>query len=353
VARRPLEARAYQESLTVRLGTGRETLRGMMLRARQRKLRVVFSEGTSETILRACSVLTEEGIATPILLGPEAEIRQTIERLGLGLDGVQLIDPAGSPRLDGYVEEYFRMRRRRGVMRAAAEQRLRQCECYAALMLHLSDADMMIAGGSTHYAESLRTILEVIGPAAGVRRVSSHSLVLLPRRGALFLADCGVNVEPDAEILAEIALHTAATARAIGIEPRVSMLSFSNFGSVDHPYARKVRRATEIAKEKAPQLVIDGEMQLATALDGRLRHEHFPFSSLDQDANVLVFPDLQSGNLALHLLQCVGGAVAIGPLLMGTRLPAHLLQYGATVEEVVNLVAVGAVEASAVARRPD
>jgi malate dehydrogenase (oxaloacetate-decarboxylating)(NADP+) len=351
VARRPLEGRAYQESLTVRLGTGRETLRGMILRARQRKLRVVFSEGTSETILRACNVLVEEGIATPILLGRETEVREVIERLRLGLSGVQVVEPDRSPRLEGYVDEYFRMRRRRGVMRAAAEQRMRQPDCFASLMLHLSDADMMIAGGSTHYVESLRTILEVIGPAPGVRRVSSHSLVLLPRRGALFLADCGVNVDPDAEGLAEIALLTAATARALGIESRVSMLSFSNFGSVDHPYARKVRQATEIAKERAPGLVIDGEMQLATALDGPLRREHFPFSSLVEDANVLVFPDLQSGNLALHLLQCVGGAVAIGPLLMGTRLPAHLLQYGATVEEVVNLVTVGAVEAAA--RRPE
>src|SRR5512140_2447707 len=279
VARRPLESRAYQESLTVRLGTGRETLRGMMLRARQRKSRVVFAEGTSETILRACSVLVEEGIATPILLGREGEVRAAIERLRLSLGGVQVVDPAESPRLEGYVDEYFRMRRRRGVMRPVAEQRLRQSDCFAALMLHLSDADMMIAGGSTHYAESLRTILEVIGPAPGVRRVSSHSVVLLPRRGPLFLADCGVNVEPDAEGLAEIALLTAATARALGVEPRVSMLSFSNFGSVDHPFAHKVRKATEIAKDRAPGLVIDGEMQLATALDGPLRREHFPFSS--------------------------------------------------------------------------
>jgi malate dehydrogenase (oxaloacetate-decarboxylating)(NADP+) len=345
VARRPLESKAYQESLTVRLGTGRETLRGMILSARQRKLRVVFSEGTSETILRASSLLMEEGIASPILLGREVEIREAIERLRLGLSAIQIVDPTRSPRFEGYVDEYFRMRRRRGVMRAAAAQRLHQTDTFAALMLHLSDADMMIAGVSTHYVESLRTILEVIGPAPGVRRVSSHYLVLLPK-GALFLADCAVNVDPDTEGLAEIALLTASTARALGIEPRVSMLSFSNFGSVDHPYARKVRRATELAKEQAPGLVIDGEMQLATALDGPLRREYFPFSSLDEDANVLIFPDLQSGNLALHLLQCVGGAVPIGPLLMGTRLPAHLLQYGATVEEVVNLVTVGAVEAT-------
>jgi malate dehydrogenase (oxaloacetate-decarboxylating)(NADP+) len=253
----------------------------------------------------------EEGIATPVLLGRESEVREAIESLRLGLSGAQIVEPARSPRFESYVDEYFRMRRRRGIMRAAAAQRVRQTDTFAALMLHLSDADMMIAGVSTHYVESLRTILEVIGPAPGVRRVSSHYLVLLPR-GALFLADCAVNVDPGAEDLAEIALLTAATARALGIEPRVSMLSFSNFGSVDHPHARKVRRATEIAKEKAPGLVIDGEMQLATALDGGLRREYFPFSSLDEDANVLVFPDLQSGNLAFHLLQCVGAPCPSG-----------------------------------------
>jgi malate dehydrogenase (oxaloacetate-decarboxylating)(NADP+) len=291
----------------------------------------------------------DEGIASPILLGRESEVREAIERLRLELSGVQIVDPARSPRFEGYVDEYFRMRRRRGVMRAAAAQRLRQTDSFAAMMLHLSDVDMMIAGVSTHYVESLRTILEVIGPAPGVGRVSSHYLVLLPK-GILFLADCAVNIDPDSEELAEIALLAARTARSLGIEPRVSMLSFSNFGSVDHPFTRKVRRATEIAKERAPELVIDGEMQLATALDGALRKEYFPFSSLAKDANVLVFPDLQSGNLALHLLQHVGGAVPIGPLLMGTRLPAHLLQYGATVEEVVNLTTVGAVEAAALKR---
>jgi malate dehydrogenase (oxaloacetate-decarboxylating)(NADP+) len=349
VARRPLESGAYQDSLTVRLGTGRETMRGMILAARQRKLRVVFPEGTNETILRACSILMEEGIARPILLGREEDVRAATERLRFDLSGVPVVEPPRSPRFEAYVDEYFRMRHRRGVMRAAAVQRLRQTDSFAAMMLHAGDADMMIAGVSTHYVESLRTILEVIGPASGVRKVSSHYLVLLPK-GILFLADCAVNIEPDADALAEIALLAAGTARSLGIEPRVSMLSFSNFGSVDHAFTRKVRRATEIAKTRAPELVIDGEMQLATALDGPLRKEYFPFSSLDQDANVLVFPDLQSGNLALHLLEHVGGAVPIGPLLMGTRLPAHLLQYGARVEDVVNLTTVGAVEASAVQR---
>jgi malate dehydrogenase (oxaloacetate-decarboxylating)(NADP+) len=215
-------------------------------------------------------------------------------------------------------------------------------------MVDAGDADMMISGVSHHYAQSLRTILEVIGPAPGTRRVSSHYLVMLQKR-AILLADCAVNIEPGAEELAEIALLAARTAHALGIEPRVAMLSFSNFGSVDHPFARKVRRATALARERAPQLRIDGEMQLATALDGALRGEHFPFSTLDSDATVLVFPDLQSGNLALHLLERVGGAVTIGPVLMGTRRPAHVLQYGLTTADVVNLVTVGVVEAAALA----
>jgi malate dehydrogenase (oxaloacetate-decarboxylating)(NADP+) len=344
VARRPLEPKAYQESLTVRLGTGRETMRAMILRARQRKLRVVFAEGANPTVLRACGILVDEEVASPILVGPEAEVREATERLRLDLSGVPIVDPARSPRLQAYADQYFALRARRGVMRVTAERRLLQPDHFAAMMVHGGDADMMIGGLTTHYVESLRTLIEVIGPAPGTRRISAHYMALLPK-DVVFLADCAVNVDPDAEDLAEIALHAARMARSLGFEPRVAMLSFSNFGSVDHPFARKARRAVEIAREREPQLMIDGEMQLLTALNRPLRQEYFPFSSLDRDANVLVFPDLQSGNLALHLLQQVGTAVLVGPLLMGTRLPAHLLQYGATVEDVVNLATVGAVQA--------
>ncbi len=346
VARRPVEAAEYQESLTLRHGTGSETLRGVILAARQANLRVVFAEGTNETILRACSQLVDEGLARPVLLGPEGDVRRAIERLRLDLGGVPVIDPARSPRLEHYAERLYGLRQRRGMLREAARQRLLQRDCFAALMLDGGDADMMITGVSHHYPQSLRTILEVIGPAPGTRRVSSHHLVMLQNR-TILLADCAVNIEPGAEDLAEMALLAARTAHALGIEPRVAMLSFSNFGSVDHPFADEVRRATELARARAPQLRIDGEMQLATALDGALRAEHFPFCALDTDANVLVFPDLQSGNLALHLLQRVGGAVTIGPVLMGTRRPAHVLQYGLTAADVVNLVTVGVVEAAA------
>lgn len=345
VARRPVDIEAYEESLAIRLGTGRETLRGLIFRARQENLRVVFSDGTNETILRACGVLLDEKIATPILLGAEDDVHKAIDRLGLELGGVTVVDPARSPRFESYADEYFHMRLRRGMIRSAAERRIRQPDFFAAMMLHSGDADLMIAGVTTHYAESIRTILEVIGPMPGVHRISSLYMILLPK-DIYFLADCAVNIDPNAEELAETALLAAQMVRSIGIEPRVAMLSFSNFGSVEHPFTRKVREATRIAKERAPDLVIDGEMQLGTAVDGALRKEFFPFSELEKDANVLIFPDLQSGHLALNLLQHVGEAVPIGPILMGTRLPAHLLQYGPTVEDVINLTAIGVVEAA-------
>jgi malate dehydrogenase (oxaloacetate-decarboxylating)(NADP+) len=344
VALRPVEPLAYKESLEVRLGTGREMLRGLILRARQKKLRVALADGANETILRACRILLDEGIASPILLGVESEIRGTLERLKLELPGVPIVDPEKSPRRAVYVDEYLRLRRRKGAMRPTAEERLRQRDVHAAMMVHAGDAEMMIAGIATHYADSLQTILEVVGPAPGVRRVSSHYLALLPKR-AVLLADCAVNIDPNEEELAEIAILAARTARSLGIVPRVAMLSFSNFGSVDHAFTRKVRRATELAKHLDPGLIIDGEMQLAAALDASIRKDYFPWCDLDADANVLVFPDLQSGNLALHLLQHVGAAVIVGPMLMGARLPAHLLQYGLSAEDVANLITAAVVEA--------
>jgi len=345
VAGRPIDPGAHEESLSVRLGTGREILRGLMLGARQANLRVVFADGANETILRACHILMDEGIASPVLIGNEEKIGEAADRLDLELAGISVVDPARSPRFDAYVDEYYRLRHRRGLMRAAAARRLLRPDHFAAMMLHSGDADMMISGMETHYAESLQTVIEVIGPEAGVRRIASLYMVLFPKQ-VYFLADCAVNIEPTDEELAEMALLASRTAKSLGIEPQVAMLSFSNFGSVDHPFTRKVRRAAEIVKNRAPDLVVDGEMQLAAAVNGRLRREWFPFSNLEHDANVLIFPDLQSGNLALHLLQYMGDAVPIGPVLMGSRLPVHLLQYGSTVEDVVNLTTIGVVEAT-------
>ena len=231
-------------------------------------------------------------------------------------------------------------------MLATAHDRMAQPEYFGVMMLNGGDADMMVSGFAAHYADSLRTILEVIGTSPGVRRVSSHYMVLLPRE-VYFLADCGVNIEPTAEGLAETALLTAGCVRTLGLEPRVAMLSFSNFGSVDHPLTRKIRQATDMVKTQAPDLVVDGEMQLATALSADIRGQYFPFCDLPQNANVLIFPDLQSGNLAMQALQRMGEGVVVGPVLMGTRLPVHLIQYGSTVQDLLNLTATGAVHAGA------
>ena len=345
VAKSKIKSEDYQESLTVRLGTGRDTMRRLILRARQENFRVVFSEGTSETILRSCSVLLDEGIAKPILLGSEGEIGKIIDKLGLELSGVQIINPNHSVRFDNYVDEYYRMRHRRGVIRAAAVDRVRHRDYFAAMMVHSGDADIMIGGFSTHYVDTLRTLLGVIGPEKGVNRISSHYLALLPK-DVVILADCAVNIDPSAEELAEIALLAARTSRTLGIEPVVAMLSFSNFGGVDNPSVIKVRNATEIVKTKSPNLIIDGEMQLATARNEIIRKDYFPFTKLKSDANVLIFPNLQAANLTMQSLQYMGEAVTVGPILMGTRLPVHLLQYGSTVEEVVNLTTVAVVEAA-------
>ena len=345
VARRQLDAGAYQESLIVRIGTGRETMRRLIVKARREHPRVVFPDATHETVLRAASILADEGIARPVLLGSEGAIRSAFEELGLEAAGITIVDPERSTRRDAYVSQYFQMRRRRGVMEAVAARRMRQPDYFGAMMVRSGDADMLVCGLAAHYAQSLRMILEVIGTAPGVRRIST-SYMVLRGRDVYFLADCGVNIDPSAEDLAEIALLTADCAQRLGIEPRVAMLSFSNYGSVDHPFARKVRHATERVKLRAPDLTVDGEMQLETALAEEIRRDYFPFSDLKKDANVLIFPDLQSGNLAMHLLHRMGDAVVVGPMLMGTRLPAHLVQYNNTAEDLVNLTAAGIVLAA-------
>ncbi len=345
LARQVVDTDTYQESLRVRVGTGRETLRRLMVKARRECPRVVFPEGTHETILRTCRILADEGVAQPILLGPEADVRAAMARCGVEPAGAVIVDPARSLHRDSYADAYFQLRQRKGLMHSTAVERMRQPEYFAAMMLHHGHADLMVSGVASHYADSVRVILDVIGTTAGVRRMSSHYMAILPR-SVYFLADCAVNIEPDAEALAEIALLAARRVRVLGFEPHVAMLSFSNFGSVDHAFARKVRRATELVRAQAPELNVDGEMQLETAVTARIRDEYFPFSALEANANVLIFPDLQSGNLAMHLLRHIEDAMVIGPILMGTRLPVHLIQYGSSAEEVVNLVAVGIVEAA-------
>jgi malate dehydrogenase (oxaloacetate-decarboxylating)(NADP+) len=341
----PVVIEEYEEALQVRIGTGREILRQLVLKARQRKMRIVFAEGANETVLRACGILMDEGLGSPILLGPEPAVRATAEKIGVDLGGATVLDPLKSPRLEHHAQGYFRLRGRRGVTPEMAQFRMAEPAYFGAMMLHSGEADMMICGVMSHFSESMSTVLRVIGPGSGVRRVSSLYMVCRFQE-TYFLADCAVNIDPTAQDLAETALLAACTVRSLGIEPRVAMLSFSNFGSVDHPFAARVREATRLAQEQSPDLIIDGEVQLATALDAELRHRYFPFSRLDENANVLIFPDLQSGSMALQVLRELGDSILVGPVLLGTRLPVHVVQQGTTAEDLIRLTVFGIVTAA-------
>jgi malate dehydrogenase (oxaloacetate-decarboxylating)(NADP+) len=249
-----------------------------------------------------------------------------------------------------YAEEFYRMRQRKGITRIEAEQLLRNPNLFGAMMVHLEDADALVTGLTTHYPDTVRPLLQVIPLRAGVTKASGLYLVITSRSKLYFLADCTVNIEPSSEDLAEIALCAAETARRFDVEPRVAFLSYSNFGSSRHASSDRVRKAVDILRAKAPALMADGEMQADTAVLGERLEGTYPFSSLKGGANVLVFPNLDAGNIAYKLLSSLGGAQVVGPILMGPAKPVHVLQRDASVGDVVNLAALAAVEAQELSR---
>ena len=345
VARLPIDLDEYREQLERRLGKAHEVMRAMVHKAQRDPKRVVFPEGEEPKILRACQLLQDEDIATPILLGNEVRIRQRIEELHLHLDQAVIIDPSVSKDRERYIEELYRLRQRRGMTRTEAQEAVTNHTMFGCLMVRLGDAHALIAGLTQHYPDTIRPALQVIPVREGLHKVAGLYLLITPRREIYFLADATVNIEPTAEDLAEIAIEAAQTALRFEVEPRIAMLSFSNFGSTRHPLSDKVRRAVEIVRERAPGLVIDGEMQADTAVVPEIISETYPFSSLRGGANVLIFPSLEAGNVAYKLLARIGGAEAIGPILMGLSQPVHVLQRGAEVNDVVNMAAIAVVEA--------
>jgi len=335
---------AYRRRLELLVSRRFELMRGVVERARRAPKRLVFPEGDNPKILRAAKILVDQGIAHPILLAERDEVEPRLAELGLPEDRITIVDPWRSEKLPGYVDRLHELRRREGVTRVAASKLLRIRNYFGALMVEQGDADGLISGLENEYPDTIRPALQVIGMRPGIHRVAGAYILLLKDR-VLFLADTTVNIDPDAETLAEIALATAEFARRFDVEPRVAMLSFSNFGSNRHPSAKKVRRATELARLRAPGLMIDGEMQADTALVPRLVEEHFPWSSLDGPANVLVFPELQSANAAYKLLWRLAGAEAIGPVLLGMAKPVHVLQRELEVADIVNIAAICVVDA--------
>jgi len=344
VARIKIDPEQYREDLEKRLGKTREVMRIMINQARRAPKRVVFPEGEHEKVLRASQTILDEGFAKPVLLGNTERIQKLIEQQEFHLGDVDIIDPLDSQRFEHYVTELFKLRERKGVTLAEARRLMRNRTVYGAMMVRLGDADALVAGISQHYPDTIRPALQIIQMRPNCSRVVGLFMMILKGR-VYFFADTTVNIDPTAEELAEIACLTAEVARRFHIEPRVAMLSFSNFGSVRHPLVEKVRRATELVKERDPKLVVDGEMQADTAVVSELVREHYPFSRLKTPANVLIFPDLQSANIAYKLLQRLGGAEAVGPILVGMRKPVHVLQHGFEVKDIVNMAAIAVVDA--------
>ncbi len=345
VARVPIDDfEAYRHQLETLISRRFELMRAIIDRARSQPRRVVFPEGEHEKILRTAKILVDRGIAHPILLARREKIVDTLRELDLPEDQLTIIHNQSSEKLADYARELHQRRRRDGVTLEEAENLMRSRNYFGTMMVELGDADGLISGLTHEYADTIRPALQVLGLRQGVRRVSGTYILAFKDR-ILFLADTTVNIEPTAEDLAESAILTAAFARRFDIVPRVAMLSFSNFGSNPHPATRRVRRAVEIAKELEPGLEVDGEMQADTAILRRVLEESYPWSRLSEPANVLIFPELQSANIAYKLLWRLADAEAIGPILLGMEKPVHVLQRGAEVMDIVNMAAICVVDA--------
>jgi len=351
VAGRVIDVDEYRAELDARLGRAREVMRGLSGRAQQSPQRIVFPEGDDPRILKAARILADDGIAEPILLGDPDAIRRQADDADVTLEEITLANPRASTHLDGFAQELWERRRRKGITLREARDRVRDPMYHALLMLRAGQADAVVAGVDMYYPDAMRPALEVIGAEPGRRHVSGIYMMVLPQQ-TFFFADCTVNIDPDAETLAEIASATAQFVQRLGIEPRVALLSFSNFGSVRHPAADKVQRAVALLHEREPTLQADGEVQADTAVVERILMKTYPFSKLKGTANVLIFPNLDAANISYKLLDRIGGADAIGPILVGMAQPVHVLQRGSDVNDIVNMAVIAAVDAQEHGRRP-
>ncbi len=344
VARITVNIDEYKERLENRLGKSREVMRTIIHTARNHPKRVVFPEGAHEKILRAARIVMEEGIAKPILLGRREIIENAAKAIGVNLNGAEIIHPSTSTRYEEYVRQYYAMRQRKGVTEHEARVQIRNYTTYGCMMVRLREADALIAGVSQHYPETIRPALQVVGMDKEISTVSGLYVQII-KNHIYFIADATVNIDPTAEQLAEIAIASARVAKRFNVEPRIAMISFSNFGSTQHAGSHKIQKAIEIVRRKAPELMIDGEMQADTAIVPEIIEKEYPFSKLKGGANILIFPELQSANAAYKLLQRLSGAETIGPILMGLRSPVHVLQRGCEVNDIVNMTAIAVVEA--------
>ncbi len=339
-----IELEEYRQTLEARLGRAQGIMRGIINRAMQDPRRLVFPEGEELRIMRAARIVADEGIGQPILLGNPEIIKRRAQAASISLEEIQIVDPASSQSRESYALYLWERRQRKGLSLGEAQRRLFNGNYFGCMMVARGDADALLTGTTTTYPEALRPALEVIGanPRAGL---VAGMYMLVFEKQVVFCGDTTVNIQPTSEQLAQVAAAAGRMVRALGQEPRIAMLSFSDFGSVRHPEAERVARAVTLLRELDPSIVVDGEMQADTAVEGRMLAELFPFSALKEPANVLIFPNLSAGNIAYKLLHHLGGATAVGPILVGMAQSVHILEIGADVQEIVNMAAVAVMDA--------
>jgi len=345
VARIALPERAiYVNQLETTLGPERELIRKIIMRAQQDPKRIVLPEGNLPVVIRAAYHTLHDGIARPVLLGNQTEIAAIADRLQIPLTGIEVIDPERNPYLDIFADKLLTIRQRKGWPMDEVRRQLRNPYIFGAMLVHEGVVDGQVHGIADSYPNSIRPVLQVIDRRPGVSKVSGLYLMISKNRTLLF-ADTTVNIQPSAEDLAEIAILAAEVAVFFDMQPRLAMLSFSNFGSVHHPEAEKVTTAMNIVRRRRPELLIDGEMQADTAVVDTILNERFPFNRLGKSANIMIFPDLTSGNISYKLLDRIGGAKAIGPLLMGLTRPFNVVQRNSDMENIATIIAITVAQA--------
>jgi malate dehydrogenase (oxaloacetate-decarboxylating)(NADP+) len=349
VARKPVDnLDAYRDQLEARFGRSKSMMRVVIHKAQRAPKRIVFPEGTEEKILRASQIVLDEEIGKPILLGDEQLIRQKIKMLDLDLAGVEILNPMTAPKFDEYTSKYYDIRKRKGLTQTDTRNHLRMPINYGMLMVHSGDADGLVAGLTASYPETIRPALQIIKARPGISTIAGLYMLVF-KNDVRFITDATVNFDPTAEQLADIAIMAAEKVRSFDIEPRIAMLSFSNFGSTNHPSAKKMAQAADLVKRRAPELMVDGEMMADTAVSPEILESLFPFSSLRGSANLLVCPNLESANIAYKLLSKLGGAEMIGPILLGIRKPVYVLIPGNEVADIVNVTAMAVRDAQELA----
>jgi len=336
---------AYREQLKERLGFSQEIVRSVIHQARKNPKKVVYPEGEEEKIIRAANSVFIDNIGNPVLIGNKEVIENKIKELDFDLKNFEIIDPKDCPKCEEYSKKLYEKRMRKGITLRAANELIHNPIYFASMMVDSGDADTLIGGLTTHYPETIKPALQCIGVKESSKVVAGMYIVIINRK-VLFFADTTVNINPTAEELADIAITTADTVRVFNIEPKVAMLSFSNFGSSINEESEKVVRAAKIVNKVRPDIICDGEMQADTALVSDILAKEFPFAKIQGGANTLIFPNLSAGNITYKLFERITNATVIGPILMGMKKPVHVLQRGATVDDIINMTALGVVGAN-------